>query len=595
MLLFLGQSAGDFGQERTQVPTGRNTHAMDKAHDTGALSHDYYRSLRLKTTIRLSLLYLSPVVILAVYFFLQYGAVVSESERLHLKAIAESQANTLDLFLSERRVNLSNLIDDPSFPIPPTSDNLELNLQALRKISDAFADVGYFDSTGVQIAYAGPFPSLEKRSYRSEDWYKALRQRQSTFIVTDIYSGFRQKPHFTIAVSRITRQGFIVLRATLDPERIYRYMSSIEGSSEVLTSIVDREGRYQLAAESVGSPLAQASFTPSPTPRHGSLRAEVDGKRVTYGYSWLNTVDWVLLVQRVPAGGGGILSGFPLKVVGLSIVVIVFGFIVIVSRAKKRVELQQETDTSRAQLSHAAKLASVGELAAGIAHEINNPLAAISEEAGLMKDLMDPSLGKPVDPKELIPYLDSIHESVFRCRDITRKLLGFVRRSEMDYKTHDVHKLIDDVVDGLLGHEMDVSNIEVLREYAEDIPDIVTDGNQLQQVILNILNNAVDAMEDGPGKISIVTRSVNRNISISLSDTGKGMNQQQLDNMFVPFYTTKEVGKGTGLGLSVSYGIVKDLGGKIEVSSRLGAGSTFTIILPTHHKIQRPGSGEESQ
>jgi two-component system NtrC family sensor kinase len=555
--------------------------------ETGAPRHDYYRALRIKTTIRLSLLYLSPVVILTVYILLQYGVVLSENERLHLKAIAESQANTMDLFLSERRVNLSNLIDDPAFPIPPTSKDLEDSLEDLRKISDAFADVGYFDSSGVQIAYAGPFPSLESRSYRSEDWYRSLRERRSTFIVTDIYAGFRQKPHFTIAVSRVTRLGFVVLRATLDPERINRYISSIEGSAEVLTSIVDREGRYQLVASSVGDPLTDAPFVPSQSPRQGAVRVDIGGNPVTYGYSWLNTVDWSLLVRRDTPTDRGFYSGFPMKIIGFSAAAILIGFFVIVNRAKKRVELQHETDNSRAQLGHAAKLASVGELAAGIAHEINNPLAAINEEAGLMKDLMDPAFGEPVDPKELIPYLDSIHESVFRCRDITRKLLGFVRRTEMDFKVHNIHELIDDVVDGLLGREMEVSNIEVVRRYDESIPEIVTDGNQLRQVFLNILNNAIDAMEGKPGRVTISTEPIDGKVCIGLADTGKGMSQQQLNNIFVPFYTTKEVGKGTGLGLSVSYGIIKNLGGKIEVHSRLGEGSTFTIRLPADQKNPR--------
>jgi two-component system NtrC family sensor kinase len=537
---------------------------------------------------------LSPVVILTVYFILQYGAVLSESERLHLKAIAESQANTLDLFLSERRVNLSNMIDDPAFPMRPASGDLELNLKALRKISDAFADIGYFDSTGVQISYAGPFPSLESRSYRSEDWYRALRQRQSSFVVTDVYAGFRQKLHFTIAVSRVTRLGFVVLRATLDPERIYRYISSIEGSSEVLTSIVDRKGRYQLVATSVGEPLAEAQFVPPRAPRQGAVRVEVDDRQVTYGYSWLNTVDWALLVQGESPEDRGLFSGFSAKIVGFSAIAIVFGFFVIVSRAKKRVELQYETDQSRAQLSHAAKLASVGELAAGIAHEINNPLASISEEAGLMKDLMDPSLGEPVDPKELIPYLDSIRESVFRCRDITRKLLGFVRQTDMDFKPLDIHNLIDDVVDGLLGREMEVSNIDVVRHYASDVPGIVTDGNQLRQVILNILNNAVDAMNDNPGRIAITTGVTDGTVKMIFSDTGKGMSQHQLDNIFVPFYTTKEVGEGTGLGLSVSYGIIKSLGGTIEVRSQLGKGSTFVVSLPANHKYTKRTDGKRS-
>jgi two-component system NtrC family sensor kinase len=157
----------------------------------------------------------------------------------------------------------------------------------------------------------------------------------------------------------------------------------------------------------------------------------------------------------------------------------------------------------------------------------------------------------------------------------------------MVFKTHNIHELLDDVVDGLLGHELDLSNITVSRNYDENIPEFVTDGNQLRQVFLNILKNAVDAMEDKPGTISITTELMNRKIHLKFEDTGRGMRQEQLSNVFVPFYTTKEVGKGTGLGLSVSYGIVKNLGGKIDVDSTPGEGSTFMIVLPVHKKIPK--------
>ena len=233
------------------------------------------------------------------------------------------------------------------------------------------------------------------------------------------------------------------------------------------------------------------------------------------------------------------------------------------------------------QLEHAAKLASVGELASGIAHEINNPLAVISEEAGLMKDFLDPQFGPSPTATELTEHLDSIQQAVFRCRDITRKLLRFVRKSEVDLKPHDIHAIVDAVVDGLLGPEMLVSNVKIVRKYNREIPAVLTDANQLQQVILNIINNAVDAVgQKEPGTIAITTSLSDRQVRVSIADTGHGMNPRQLEQIFMPFFTTKEVGKGTGLGLSVSYGIMKSLGGGIEVESEVGKGSVFTLVLP---------------
>ena len=130
--------------------------------------------------------------------------------------------------------------------------------------------------------------------------------------------------------------------------------------------------------------------------------------------------------------------------------------------------------------------------------------------------------------------------------------------------------------------ELEVSNIEISKDYGPNIPQILTDGNQLQQVILNIINNAVDAIEGHPGKIMIKTSHNKDKVRIAISDTGSGIEPDQLDKLFMPFFTTKEVGKGTGLGLSVSYGIIKNMGGTIEVNSVVRQGSTFAIILPVN-------------
>jgi len=543
------------------------------------LGEHYYRDLRRRHIVRLLLTYILPILLLSLYFGFQYRAIDRESRILHLKAIAENQANTLDLFLTERRGNLDNLIDDPRFELPPSSPTMASYLEKLQMNSETFVDLGYFDSSGVQRSYVGPFPFLEQKNYSSEPWYVELKARTERFITTDIYLGFRQQPHFTIGVSRVIDGQYVVLRATLDPRRMYDYISSLEGAADVYVSIVNKEGYYQVVTPHIGTPLESSSIVPPHDEQLGAEEAEVDGASLRYAYSWLRTADWALIAQ--PAETTHTVShGFWYTFFGLSGLVALLIFVVICNRAGKLVEMQKESDRTRAQLEHAAKLASVGELAAGIAHEINNPLAIINEEAGLMKDLMNPEFGRQTPCEELIPRLDTIQTAVFRCRDITRKLLGFVRKSDIDLKAHDIHRLIDEVVVGLLGTEMAVANIEIVKDYAENLPPLMTDGNQLEQVILNIVKNGVDALEEKPGTITIATWREGNLARIALRDSGKGMSADQLGSVFVPFYTTKEVGKGTGLGLSVSYGIIKTLGGQLEVDSQLGKGSTFTITLP---------------
>ncbi len=560
--------------QENQLPGQSNGFRINSRH---------YQDLKRKNIIRLFLTYLAPIIIISVYFLIQNNAVVSESRRLHLKAIAENQANLLDLFLNERLVNLSNLINDPRLKIPPDDSTLYTSLAKLKSSSAAFIDIGYFDSSGIQLSYSGPFPDLEKQNYRNEDWFKKLSSERREFLITDIYLGFRQKPHFTIAVKRLIEDNFIIFRATLDPGKMYEYISALEGSGEVNTSIVNTEGYYQLVTPHIGTPLESSSFVPPLEPRVDAQKITLDGRTFTYGYSWLKNAGWALIVQHPRHESWSFFSGGQWKIMVLSAVILIIVSLVIIHRARQLVIVQIESDQTRAQLEHASKLASVGELAAGIAHEINNPLAVISEETGLMKDYLNPEFEKNLSREQMIEHLDTIHEAVFRCRDITRKLLKFVRKSDVDLKPQNVHSLLDDVVDGILGDELSVSNTEIIRNYDPQIPEIITDGNQLQQVILNIINNASDAIGGRPGRITIETK-LDRDVYIAISDTGCGMTADQMNQVFMPFFTTKEVGKGTGLGLSVSYGIVKNLGGTIMVESEYGRGSTFTIVLPVKFK-----------
>lgn len=562
------------------LPTDRSKTTFDYL----PFNEKHYKDFKRNNIIRLLFTYLTPLIILAIYFYYQYDTMVTDSQRLHFMATAENQSNTFDLFITERIVNLSNLINDPRFNFPPTADDMQSYLRRLQKNSDAFTDIGYLNSSGVQVAYTGPFPSLEQQNYSTESWYVDLTTGDGDFIITDIYLGLRNRPHFTIAIERSIGDGIVVLRTSLDPERMYEYITSLEGAHEVTTSIVNQAGQYQLVKSQVGKPLDSSSFIPPKKTKQGIARAEIGNTVVTYAYSWLKTADWALIVQRTTEDTGNYLTGYRLKILSISAALIAIISIMVYYRAGRLVEFQKETDRTRAQLEHAAKLASVGELAAGIAHEINNPLAVINEEAGLMKDLMTAEYGPPVDAKELIGHLDNIHESVFRCRDVTRKLLGFVRQTNLDISPHNIHEIIDKVVDGILGKELEVSNIKVVRKYIETVPMLNTDANQLQQVLLNLLNNAIDALNGNPGVITIGTAFDKKKLQISISDTGVGMTREQISKIFMPFYTTKEVGKGTGLGLSVSYGIVKNMGGKIEAESIPGSGSTFVITLPLHHK-----------
>ncbi|TFH64106.1 MAG: histidine kinase, partial [Gemmatimonadales bacterium] len=258
--------------------------------------------------------------------------------------------------------------------------------------------------------------------------------------------------------------------------------------------------------------------------------------------------------------------------------------VVILVRTRQVVGTQLATEEHEAELSgqlvQAAKLASVGELAAGIAHEINNPLAIIAEEVGVMKDSLDPELVQEDDePLDLQEHLDAIHDAVFRCRDITRKLLTFVRKAEVRVEAQDVHVILDDVLEDMMGNELTISNVTIEKRYDPQVTEIFTDRNQLVQVFVNLVKNAIDAMPGG-GRLTVTTKLREGRAAVAIRDTGCGMPPEHIERVFMPFFTTKDPGKGTGLGLSVSYTIIRNFGGDFYVESNPGKGSTFTVELP---------------
>ena len=545
----------------------------------GAFDQRHHRILLRRTLLNLLAIYMLPFILLTIYFHIQTLDMLARSHRWQLQSVAEYQAHMLDLFIRERAVNLANMVDLPLVEPIPSRETLQSYLEDLQRDSDTFVDLGTFDEKGVQVGYAGPYPVLEKRDYSAESWFQKLRSQPDNFVITDIYLGFRHRPHFTIAVRRSIDEQYSAMRATLDPDRIYDFITALEGAKEVRTTIVNQDGTYQFVTPGWGTPLAESAIIPPREPRIGVDEVEVNGQKIVYGYSWLVEAGWALITQRVGPEPNVLYLGGDIRIAAVALLVVLAILVAIVIRARRRVMIEEERDETKIQLEHASKLASVGELASGIAHEINNPLAIISEEAGLIKDLMNPEFGRKTTFADLTPHLDTIHDAVFRCRDITRKLLAFVRRTEFSLARYSIPQLVDEVLEDFFVRSMAVANVEIRRDYADELPEIMTDGMQLKQVFLNVINNAADAIE-GAGRITIRIYREQDKLKVAITDNGVGMTQEQLDRIFLPFYTTKEVGKGTGLGLSVSYGIIKSLEGSIEVESKPGRGSTFSIVLP---------------
>lgn len=223
------------------------------------------------------------------------------------------------------------------------------------------------------------------------------------------------------------------------------------------------------------------------------------------------------------------------------------------------------------QLLQAEKLSSLGLLAAGIAHEVNTPIAGISSYAQmLLKETPASDKRKPI--------LEKIEKQTFRAAEIVNGLLNFSRMSGGEFKEVDVNQLIEESL-GLLNHQLQLNHIKVDSRYDKSLPAISGNLGKLQQVFINLFLNARDAMPSG-GELAIQTGMNESMVVVDISDTGSGISEEDIKRIFDPFYTTKPIGKGTGLGLAVSYGIIQEHGGRILVDSNIGKGTHFRLKLP---------------
>jgi signal transduction histidine kinase len=252
------------------------------------------------------------------------------------------------------------------------------------------------------------------------------------------------------------------------------------------------------------------------------------------------------------------------------------GTLVAIEDITERIRLEE-------QLQQSDKLSSIGLLAAGVAHEVNTPLTGISSYSQMLMAQLPPG-----DPRQQL--LEKIYRQTSRASSIVNNLLNFSRVSDARFSAVDLHQVLDDTIQ-LLEAQLHNTEIEVVRHYTESLPSLPGNAPKLQQVFMNLILNARDAMPRG-GRLAISTAHEGGWIAIRFADNGLGIAPEHLNRIYDPFFTTKQIGKGTGLGLAVSYGIIQDHGGEIVVESKAGEGTVFQINLPlttAHHQLATAG------
>ncbi|ACN16871.1 two-component sensory box histidine kinase/response regulator [Desulforapulum autotrophicum HRM2] len=543
----------------------------------------YFNRLKIRLGLGVLACFIIPHVLLSVYFHCQFTTALKKTGKINIEALAKSQRNIVDLFLREREMNLRNLFYSREFTPDPTDQKMLYFLQTLNHFSDAFVDVGFLNHLGVQTGYAGPFPALLNKNYRKEAWFSTLLAQEKDYVITNVYLGFRNKPHFTIAVKLTINNRVCIMRSTLDPDKFYMFLRSIGKVSEVETTLVNQAGTYQLVDPLKANVLERSTYLPPRDVPTGIYEIKDENGVMLTAHAWLTEAPWALIIsQPLKIIHAQMYKTRNAMIINLSIITIFLALVIWItaSRLMNRAQrIAEESIQLQTQLIHASKLASVGELATGVAHEINNPLAIITSTVGVVRDMLNPEFNLDSSPGAIVKELKTIESAAFRASRITRQLLDFGRKNEPKKEMHNINNILETVRHGLTKHRFDLADIKIETNYAQNLPDIKIDADQISQVFLNLLNNAEDAIKD-KGTITISTDFDNEFVRVMIQDTGEGMPLERIKEIFNPFYTTKEAGKGTGLGLSISLGIINAMKGTIEVQSLPGKGSLFTISLP---------------
>lgn len=569
------QRQTDTGQPRRSTPApGKEGIAVSEFRSR-------YRRMWLTSVFFTAFVSLTPLVIMTFVNFYQYRKALREEMTQPIFRLTSTSKRFLEDFLKERRAALTYVVKRESHDDLRDPEKLKRVFLDLKESFGGFVDLGVIDSDGNQQSYVGAY-QLEGKNYREQDWFHEVRDRGVH--VSDVFMGYRNLPHFVIAVGKDDEDSgvFYILRATIDSEVLSRHIASLDLNWSSDAFLINHEGTLQTPSRHEGKVLSPCSIPTPPVCSTPEVREVVNqqGEPRILGYAYIAQTPFVFVVLKRPEH---VMSSWLhlrsdiLWLLGASIVmimtVVLWGSTYLVNRIR---EADSRRDKSLYDLAYTNKMASIGRMAAGVAHEINNPLAIINENAGLLKDLVSIKT-EPPEKGRLLQVADTVLKSVERCSTITHRLLGFAKRMEPRIERIELGGLVEEVL-GFHGKEADYRRIAVSLTAPEDLPELDSDRGLLQQVFLNILSNAFAAVGDG-GRIDISLRQEGKMVTVAISDNGPGIPEEHIDRIFDPFFSTKAE-YGTGLGLSITFGIVQKLGGRIDVQSEVGSGATFTVRLP---------------
>jgi two-component system NtrC family sensor kinase len=528
-----------------------------------------YKALQRKLIAITLVVSFAPLILLGVTIYHQFAGMYRLKLEEQILYRARSQAEAVDLFLKERTAILAAMADTHSYQDLVNEKSLSELFQIMNLRAGAFVDLGVINNAGQHIAYVGPY-DLKGLNYYQQPWFGEVMSKG--MYISDVYMGFRQLPHFIIAVRRQEGENSWILRATIDPDIFGAIVRAAQVGKTGDAFIINGEGFYQTRPRFEGTTLSLSRLDPNLFGGRATVIEKKDdkGSTVLYAGSWLKNDKWLLVIsQDIAEEMSGLFAtrnvAITLIIFGITAIVLatVFTTRLAVNRLK---ESDDKMNALNAQLMQSDKLAALGKMAAGVAHEINNPLAVILQKTGWMEDLLEEEQFR--ESKNLDEFRNSIRkieEHVERARKVVHGMLGYARRMEPRLEDVDINDTIKQTI-SILDNYARINNIEIRVDLAADLPIIASDQAQLQQVFLNLISNAIDAIGKD-GFITVKSTRSGEEIHVRITDNGPGVPEELQRKVFDPFFTTKAAGKGTGLGLWISYNIVEKMGGTITLNS----------------------------
>ncbi|OPL16676.1 MAG: hypothetical protein AVO38_07210 [delta proteobacterium ML8_D] len=540
---------------------------------------------------------LVPLILMTlIHYKMTQDAVESEVHN-HTMLLVNNTWRAVSRFYDERKNELELVANDYTYEDVINPNKLANILINIKKSHDAFIDLGVINSSGIQVNYAGPYTLIDKDYSKQESFEKTV---EHGFYISDLILGFRDIPHVVFLMRcAMTDGSFFVLRATLDIEPVNEMLFEVDirGSGDIF--LVNNKGVLQTSSKYHGDifdTVSQPFFdTVSQSLSEYSYEIRVvdcknsKGEMIVVGYGNIPDTPFILMTVQQKAELMDRWQKTRVRLFWFLLVSITLIIIVILGMSTYLVNKIYIADNARVRSLHKAeysnRLASIGRLAAGVAHEINNPLAIINEKAGLIKDMFTYQDMYSKD-KKLIGLVDSIISSVERCGTITKRLLGFARHMEPSIQSMNLREVIEEVL-SFMEKEAEYRSFTVELDIPDDIPEIKSDRGKVQQIFLNLVNNAFAAMQDG-GRLSIVVRHEDKDsVSATVTDNGCGISDANMKHIFEPFFSTKLKKGGTGLGLSITCDLVQELGAKINLQSVVGCGTSFKIDFPINFDKER--------